>query len=109
MKQERECIKMKIGVQTFTIRKTQKQNMEKAYRPLIRMGVRDLEIARIDFNRENALEVKRLMDAHGIRVAAIQAKPKDIHWRPEKLAEFCRITGCENIVISMLPFHCIFS
>ena len=98
---------MQIGVQTFTVRKAQKKNLEKAYLPLIAMGVRDLEIARIKFDRTNALEVRRLMDVYGIRVAAIQAKPKDIYWHPEMLAEFCRITGCGNIVISMLPFHCI--
>ena len=98
---------MKIGVQTFTIRKAQKRNLEAAYLPLIEMGIRDLEIARIKFDRKNALEVRRLMDAYGIRVAAIQAKPKDLHWHPQMLAEFCRITGCRNIVISMLPFHCI--
>jgi sugar phosphate isomerase/epimerase len=98
---------MQIGVQTFTVRKAQKKNLEKAYLPLIAMGVRDLEIARIKFDRKNALEVRRLMDAYGIRVAAIQAKPKDIYRHPEMLTEFCRITGCGNIVISMLPFHCI--
>ena len=107
MKQERECVDMQIGVQTFTIRKAQKQNIEKAYLPLIEMGIRDLEIARIKFDRKNALEVRKMMDAHGVRVAAIQAKPKDVHWHPERLVEFCQITGCKNIVISMLPFHCI--
>lgn len=98
---------MQIGVQTFTIRKIQKKNMEKSYLPLIEMGIRDLEIARIKFDRKHAEEVKRIIDAHGIHVVAIQAKPKDIHWHPEMLVEFCQITGCNNIVISMLPFHCI--
>lgn len=98
---------MQIGVQTFTIRKTQKKNIQKAYLPLIDMGIRDLEIARIKFDRKNALEVKKIMDEHGIRVAAIQAKPKDIHWHRQMLVEFCQITGCQNIAVSMLPFHCI--
>ena len=98
---------MQIGVQTFTIRKAQKRNLEKAYLPLIEMGIRDFEIARIPFNRENALKIKQLMETYGIRIASIQAKPKDIHWHPERLVEFCRITECQNIVISMLPFHCI--
>lgn len=98
---------MRIGVQTYTIRKLQKKNIAQAYLPLIRMGIRDLEIARIRFDRKNALAVKDLVERYGIRVAAIQAKPKDVFGNPGGLVEFCRITGCRNVVISMLPFHCI--
>ena len=45
---------MKFGVQTFTIRKEQKKDFLQSYLPLIKMNITDLEIARIDFTRENA-------------------------------------------------------
>ena len=50
---------MRFGVQTFTIRKYQKKNLESSYLPLINMGIFDLEIARINFTRENALKIRK--------------------------------------------------
>ena len=46
---------MNFGVQTFTVRKAQKKNIERSYLPLVDMGVRELEIARIDFTPENGI------------------------------------------------------
>ena len=48
---------MKFGVQTFTIRKAQKKNIRSSYLPLINLGIKSFEVARIDFNRKNALEI----------------------------------------------------
>ena len=98
---------MRIGVQTFTIRKQQKKNIKKAYLPLIQMGIKEFEVARIKFNQTNALLLKELMDTHGIRVVSIQVKPKDVFGNVEGIVEFCNITGCNKVVISMLPFSCI--
>ena len=98
---------MNFGVQTFTIRKAQKKNIENAYLPLVEMGIKELEIARIDFTKENADTVKEISDKYGIRPVAIQVKPKYVFGDPDGVIEFCRITGCKNVVISMLPFKCI--
>lgn len=98
---------MNFGVQTFTIRKFQKKDMEAAYLPLIEMGILDLEIARIDFNLDNAKKVKALIDKYGIRPVSIQVKPKYVFSDVEAVLKFCKITGCKNVVISMLPFECI--
>ena len=48
---------MRIGVQTFTIRKAQKKNIEKSYLPLINMGILDYEVARIKFSNKNFVSV----------------------------------------------------
>ena len=98
---------MSFGVQTFTIRKSQKKNMEAAYLALLEMGVTDLEIARINFTEENAKRIRALTDNHGIRPVSIQVKPKYIINDPDRIIKFCHITGCKNAVISMLPFSCI--
>ncbi len=98
---------MNFGVQTFTVRKTQKKSLEEAYLPLVKMGITELELARIDFSEENAKEIKRLSEVHGIQPVAIQVKPKYIFSDVERIARFCHITGCKNAVISMLPFSCI--
>lgn len=98
---------MELGVQTFTIRKAQKKNLRNAYLPLISRGITCFEIARIDFNRENAIKVKSLIDEYGITVSAIQVKPKYVFNHPEEIIDFCRITGCKRVVISQLPFSCV--
>ncbi|MBP0963199.1 MAG: hypothetical protein J6Q99_02775, partial [Oscillospiraceae bacterium] len=66
---------MDFGVQTFTIRKQQKKNLERAYLPLAQMGVRDLEIARIRFSAKTGKAVQAITEKHGLQVAAIQVKP----------------------------------
>ena len=98
---------MKLGVQTFTIRKMQKKDIEKAYLPLIEMGIRHVEIGRMKFTEENARQVKDLRDRYGLEVTSIQVKPKDVFQHKEDVIRFCHVIGCTNVVISMLPFSCI--
>ena len=99
--------KIKIGLQTFTIRKDQKKNMEEAYLPILGLGICDLEIARIPFTRENAHRIKALSEKHGINPVAIQVKPKHVFGHADEIIDFCKAVGCKNVVISMLPFRCI--
>ena len=98
---------MNFGLQTFTIRKAQKKSIRTAYMPLIELGIKSFEVARIDFNRQNAKELKALKDEYGIEITSIQVKPKYVFGARDKIIEFCRLTECKNVVISMLPFKCI--
>ena len=98
---------MDIGVQTYTIRKAQKKNIEKAYLPLIELGIKSFEVARIDFNKKNAEELKRLVDKYGIEIKAIQVKPKYAYGAFDEIVDFCKIVGCKRVVISMIPFSVI--
>ena len=98
---------MDAGVQTFTIRAAQRRSTENAYLPLIKLGIRKLEISRMDFSEKNAIAVRALVDKYGIEVASLQVKPKEVFGDPERIIKFCKITGCTRVVISMLPFKCI--
>lgn len=98
---------MNFGLQTFTIRKAQKKDMESAYLPLVEMGISELEIARIDFNKKNAEKVRRLSEKLGIKAVSIQVKPKYVFGDALGVIDFCKTVGCKNVVISMLPFECI--
>ena len=98
---------MNFGVQTFTIRKKQKKDLEKAYLPLIEMGILDYEIARIHFDKNTGEAVRALMDKYGIRVCAIQVKPKQVFSDVQSVVDFCKCTGCTNVVLSQLPFSCV--
>ncbi len=99
---------MKIGVQTYTIRKAQKKSFEHAYLPLIRLGIKAFELSRMKFTKKNADTIHSLIQQHDIHIVSIQAKPKDVFHHRDELVEFCHRTGCKNVVLSMLPFHCIF-
>ena len=98
---------MNFGVQTFTIRKWQKKDLEKAYLPLIKLGILDYEIARIHFDKNTGQAVRALMDKYGIRVRAIQVKPKQVFGDVQSVVDFCKSTGCTNVVLSQLPFSCV--
>lgn len=98
---------MEFGVQTFTIRKAQKKSIRSAYLPLIRLGIKRFEVARIDFNDKNAKELRSLVDEYGIEICSIQVKPKYVFGDIDNVVRFCDIVGCKNVVISMLPFKCI--
>ena len=98
---------MRIGVQTFTIRKAQKKSIENAYLPLIELGIKSFEVARIDFTPENAARLKNLVDRYGIEISSIQVKPKYVFGAHESIIDFCKTVDCKRVVISMLPFGCI--
>ena len=98
---------MEFGVQTFTIRKAQKKSIRSAYLPLIRLGIKRFEVARIDFNEKNAKEIRALVDEYGIEVCSIQVKPKYVFGDIDNVVKFCEIVECKNVVISMLPFKCV--
>ena len=98
---------MEFGVQTFTVRKKQKKSIREAYMPLIKLGIKRFEVARIEFNKKNARELSDLCREFGVEVTSIQVKPKYVIRDADRIIEFCRLTGCKNVVISMLPFDCI--
>ena len=97
---------MDFGLQTFTVRKAQRKSIRSAYLPLIEMGIKSFEVARIDFTKKNAYELRALIDEFGIEITSVQVKPKYVFKSPDKIIEFCKITNCKNVVISMLPFKC---
>ena len=98
---------MTFGVQTFTVRREQRRGLRQAYLPLAEMGIRNLEVARIDFDRKRAAELKAVTEELGLTVCSVQVKPKYIFGDPRGIIEFCKTVGCKNAVISMLPFNCI--
>ena len=88
---------MKFGVQTFTIRKAQKKNIRSSYLPLINLGIKSFEVARIDFNRKNAIEIKSLVDEFGIEIMNFFCELNEKHGKTivlvthePDIAEYCK-------------------
>ena len=98
---------MNFGVQTFTIRKAQKKSIRDAYLPLIEMGVKRFEVARIAFTEENARELSELIKEYGIEIVSLQVKPKKVFLHFDEVVDFAHKVGSPSVVISQLPFSCV--
>ncbi len=75
LKKGQENSNMRIGVETYTIRKAQKKNLAKAYSILIEKGIRNFEVEKIRFDQRNVGIIRDLIDKHGIHIVSILAKP----------------------------------
>ena len=58
---------MKTGVQLFTVRKQARKDLYKTLKELNDMGINYIEAARIDFNEENAMLIKKAYEDFGIK------------------------------------------
>ena len=74
------------------------------------------DILNLSADKGNILALKRRCEKrnitlsvkeYGIEISSIQVKPKYVFGQSEKIIDFCKATGCKNVVISMLPFGCI--
>ena len=99
--------KHQFGVQTYTVRRLQKKDIKSTYKSLSDMGVKSIEISRIDFTKENAKTVSEACREYGITVSALQVKPKYVFGDTENIINFAHTVGAKTVVISMLPFRCI--
>ena len=98
---------MNLGLQTFTVRHEQKRSIKRAYLPLIELGIKSFELARLPFREENGDEISELISEYGIEISAMQVKPKYVYNSPKSVAAFAERVGCKRIIISMMPFNVI--
>lgn len=99
---------MKTGVQLFTVRKQARNDLYKTLKELNDMGINYIEAARIDFNEENAMLIKKAYEDFGIKTISALIKYNILNKDFDKIVNFCDITRCKNVVISGLPAKNIF-
>lgn len=95
---------MKLGVQTYTIRRIAKKNMDLALNLLSRKGITRIEYARLKMNAHHAEIVKR----HEFEVLSIQATYHKLIKHRQKIIQFCKQVDCSKVVVSVLPLRVIF-
>lgn len=95
---------MKLGVQTYTIRKIAKKNMDLALNLLSRKGMTKVEYARLKMDQKHIDILKR----HDFEVLSIQATYHKLISQRKKIIHFCEQTGCKKVVVSVLPLSAIF-
>lgn len=94
---------MKLGVQTYTIRKIFKKDLLFAFDELVKLGIHDVELARVDLNND----LIATMNKKKMNVLSIQLKLKEINKNYEKLVHFCKQVNCNIVVVSVLSLDAI--
>jgi sugar phosphate isomerase/epimerase len=92
---------MDLSVQLYTVRNEAKIDLAGTLSRLKAIGFTRVELARIDFNEENAQIVKN----SGLFVTSIQVKPKVLEKDFMNIVAFCRTTGCGLVVASVIPLQ----
>lgn len=92
-----------LAVQTYTIRREWQADPHKALQNLKELGVKNLELARVDFDEKTA----NLVVESGLKVVSIQAKFNDLRDRFDQMAAFLRRMDCKIAVVSVLNLSSI--
>ncbi len=95
---------MKIGVQTYTIRKLAKKNLAFALDELLRVGINKVELARLDLNDELSL----MLSKKKIEVLSIQMTAPKLLKDIDHVSSFAKQVGCDLVIVSRLSIPAIF-
>ncbi len=94
---------MKIGVQTFTVRKLAEKDSEGTFSQLKKMGVDHIELAYIPLSDET----KHAILSSGLKVVAIQATMKRLTEDKDEVVRFAKSVSCDTVVVSVIPISAI--
>ncbi len=94
---------MKFGVQTYTVRHLLKKKLSVTLTLLKRRDVHGVELARIPINDMTVA----LLNQHQIEVLAIQLTYKKLKRKVKKIVDFCKMTSCNRVCVSVLPISAI--
>lgn len=94
---------MLLGVQTYTVRKDAKRDLDSTLKRIQALGVNHVELARIKFNQQNA----QIVSNSKIAVVSIQVTFAKLNKRFAQIVAFCNKVECDLVVVSVLPVRCM--
>lgn len=96
----------KVGIQTFTIRNDIKnpENFENALRFYAQKGIKNFELSRINFYKEELQVLLKLKEELGLNYTASQITMRKINQNFDFLMEFSNTLGIKFIEVSVIPF-----
>ncbi len=94
---------MKLGVQTYTIRKLIKNNLKKALQDLKILGIQNIELAYIPLTEQNLIVIKNSK----IKVLSLQLKLRILKKDFDLIVNHCRNLQCKRVVVSVIPLYTI--
>ncbi len=98
-------MKDKIGIQTFTIRKGLKNldDIEKTLSLYCEKGIKNFELSRITFSKEELILLKKLKEKYNITFFASQIPLKKIEDNLDFLLEFSNELNIKYLEVSVIP------
>ncbi len=95
----------KIGLQTFTIRKSIKtpKSLVSTLKYYAGKGIKSFELARINFDTGELEALQNLKNSHGVTYSACQITLKKIKSQLDFLAEFAKKLDIKFIEVSVIP------
>jgi len=97
----------KVGIQTFTIRKQIQtlSRLENTFRYYAKQGIKNFELSRLNFNRDEMLALQKLKDELELTFTASQITLKNIIRNFDFLMEFSTTLGIKYIEVSVIPMR----
>lgn len=96
-------IDLRVGLQTYTIRKLMKKDLASALMMVKRLGITDLELARVPFTKAT----NKIIREQGMRVLAIQDKLKNLEHHFKDRVTFLKNLNIDIACVSVLPLGAI--
>ena len=97
----------KIALQTYTIRRSMDRDIRASLERVREIGIRAVELARVDFSRESVEGIASICRDTGIEVGSIQIKLSSMEKDREGLSEIMGLLGCRYGVVPLMPFSCL--
>jgi sugar phosphate isomerase/epimerase len=91
---------MKLGVETYTVRKLLNIQFAQTLEDLKAMGIHTVELCKIKMNQEHLSIIKK----SGIEVISMLMKMNTLDHQFNKVVAFAKETGCKIVVVSILSF-----
>lgn len=94
---------MKLGVQTYTIRKLAKIDLRKSLEDLKNLGISHVELAYIPLTEQNMIVIKNSK----MNILSLQLKISVLRNHFEAVVNLCQNLRCKRVVVSVIPLYAI--
>jgi sugar phosphate isomerase/epimerase len=94
---------MKIGVQTFTIRRLVRKKLSVSLTLLKRRDVHAIELARMPLSDMTVA----MLNQHQLEVLSLQLTYQKLKRKFKQVVDFCKMTACSRVCVSVLPISAI--
>ncbi len=89
-----------IGLQTYTVRKLMKEDLELTFSELKSMGIQQIEVSRMPINDDTAQKISE----YQFDVCSLQITMKKLFNDAEEIIRFARTVNANHVVVSVLPW-----
>lgn len=97
----------KLALQTFTIRKEMRNDLEGSLLRAMTLGLSAFELSRLPFKEKDAEEIFELEKKTGMEVLSLQVKPAILLKRPESISAYAKKVASPAVCVSRMSVKAI--